>query len=58
MAGTTDKPSKSTGRTDLAVRQLFDWRMCNIQHITFFFVPAADVDSQRALLDDQFESAP
>ena len=42
----------------LSVRQLFDWRMCNIQHITFFFVPAADVDSQRALLDDRFESAP
>ena len=41
----------------LSVRQLFDWRMCNIQHITFFFVPAADVDSQRALLDDRFESA-
>ena len=27
----------------------WDWCVCNIQHITFFFV--ADVDSQRALLD-------
>jgi hypothetical protein len=31
--------------------------VCNIQHIIFFFVTAADIDSQRALLDDRFVSA-
>ena len=41
----------------LSVRQLFDWCVGNIQHITFFFVTAADVDSHRALLDDRFVSA-
>ena len=32
-------------------------RVCNIQHITLFFVTAADIDSHRALLDDRFVSA-
>ena len=46
---------KVTGMTDL-VSETVVWLVCvcNIQHITFFFVTAADVDSQRALLDDRF----
>ena len=39
------------------MRQLFDWSVCNILHIIFFYVTAADIDSQRALLDDRFVSA-
>ena len=40
----------------VSVRHLFDWCVGNIQHITFFFITAANIDSQRALLDDWFAS--
>ena len=40
----------------LSVRQLFNWCMCNIQHATFYSVTAAEIDSQRELLDDGFAS--
>ena len=38
----------------VSVRQLFDWCMCNIQHIALFFVTAAVIDSHRTLLNDIF----